>query len=245
MRVVIDSNCLQSEELDDFLRMSSNNKAVLIDYAFIEAYKDETLVSIPRSMAVLRKYPNQVIVLHGTGKISRLSPSAKSIADRMIWKKYTKYFVSYCDALTALEKGDSLVIAQALTLGTKAQQIIDEMLNDSVEVTQLFAQFAKFFDNSQLKTIRKRLLVDDNFAALLMEILGATAFAWTEGHPHKVQHLKSNQLPNHLSTVRQFVLFCICLIGYGVASRWASKLPNLETTKSISCLQCMEHTSMV
>lgn len=45
MRVVVDSNGLQGDELRTFLAMAPANKAVITDYTAMEAYKDNTLVS--------------------------------------------------------------------------------------------------------------------------------------------------------------------------------------------------------
>lgn len=55
LRVVIDSNRLQSDDLRAFLQVSPNNFAVLTDYAWIEAYKGNSLVSIQKSMGVVRR----------------------------------------------------------------------------------------------------------------------------------------------------------------------------------------------
>src|SRR5208283_5895624 len=61
-RMVVDSNALQSPVLRDYLSKSIDNRAVLTDYASMEAYKGNTLVSIFRSMALLADFPRQVIV---------------------------------------------------------------------------------------------------------------------------------------------------------------------------------------
>ncbi len=68
MRLIIDSNQLQSEALRAYLAKSKSNFAVLTDYASMEAYKGDTLVSIYKSMATLCDFPTQVIVLKGTRK---------------------------------------------------------------------------------------------------------------------------------------------------------------------------------
>ena len=57
MRVVIDSNRMQSDELRMFLSMSLDNRAVLTDYTAMEAYKGNTLVSLQASWVVLREFP--------------------------------------------------------------------------------------------------------------------------------------------------------------------------------------------
>lgn len=63
MLVVVDSNKLQSEELEVFLKNSPSNKAVLTDYVAIEAYKGNTLVGIYKALEVIARFPKQVVIL--------------------------------------------------------------------------------------------------------------------------------------------------------------------------------------
>ena len=65
MRMVVDSNYLQCPELRQYLERSSENIAVLTDYASMEAYKGDTLTSIYKSMAILSEFPHQTEILRG------------------------------------------------------------------------------------------------------------------------------------------------------------------------------------
>ncbi|WP_223806917.1 hypothetical protein, partial [Novosphingobium sp. LASN5T] len=69
IRIVIDSNRMQSDELRAFLSMSPNNKAVLTDYAAMEAFQGNTLVSIQASWSVLRDFPKQILALEPERKV--------------------------------------------------------------------------------------------------------------------------------------------------------------------------------
>jgi hypothetical protein len=57
MRLVIDSNRLQSEELRMHLAQSSQRLAILTDFAAMEVYKGNTLSSIYKSMGVVAEFP--------------------------------------------------------------------------------------------------------------------------------------------------------------------------------------------
>jgi hypothetical protein len=83
-RKIIDSNALQASELRAYLAKSNNNYAVLNDYAAMEAYKGNTLISIFRSMETLTQFPKQVIVLKPTGQVCRLHGSTDGLQRRMI-----------------------------------------------------------------------------------------------------------------------------------------------------------------
>ena len=65
--MVIDSNRVQSEELERFLAAAPSHRAVVTDWLMMEAYKGDTLNSIYKSLDVLAKFPRQVIVLQNTG----------------------------------------------------------------------------------------------------------------------------------------------------------------------------------
>ncbi|RDJ01383.1 hypothetical protein B5K06_33615 [Rhizobium grahamii] len=77
-RKVVDSNAMQSEALRSFLSSSTNNCAVLNDYAAMEAYKGDTLISIFRSMEIVCEFPRQIIVLKTTGASAHL-PDARKV----------------------------------------------------------------------------------------------------------------------------------------------------------------------
>ena len=57
MKLVIDSNQLQTPEFLEFLARSPKNLAVLPDFAAMEAYKGDSLKTIFKSMAVLADFP--------------------------------------------------------------------------------------------------------------------------------------------------------------------------------------------
>jgi hypothetical protein len=91
-RMVVDSNALQSPQLQDYLSKSTNNFAVLTDYAAMEAYKGNTLASIFRSMALLADFPRQVIVLKTTGVVCGLRGRRPGLSKRS--QKNALWFLS-------------------------------------------------------------------------------------------------------------------------------------------------------
>ena len=62
-RQVIDSNFLQSPELDDYLAASVSNKIVLMDLQSMEMHKQSALTVARHSTAITSRYPAQVLVL--------------------------------------------------------------------------------------------------------------------------------------------------------------------------------------
>jgi histidinol-phosphate/aromatic aminotransferase/cobyric acid decarboxylase-like protein len=71
--MVVDSNFMQREELRSYLAASTENYAVLTDYAAMEAYKDDILALIFHSMEIVADYPKQVIILKATSIVCGLT----------------------------------------------------------------------------------------------------------------------------------------------------------------------------
>src|SRR5712691_11179682 len=99
MRKIVDSNFLQSPKLPTYLSESRKNIAVIIDYAAMEAFKGNTLVSIFKSMEILSEFPKQVLVLKSAGSISTLKRRCCGMTGRMIDKDQTKGFKEWLRGL--------------------------------------------------------------------------------------------------------------------------------------------------
>lgn len=154
MRVVIDSNRLQSEELHLFLSMSAQNRAILTDYAWMEAYKGDTLQSIIKSMAVLRDFPHQVIILLGTKKVSALDARAPGIADRMIWPRSEGEFAKTVLGLTQAEAGDQSVISRILKHGRAAEAQMATALAEAQGILSTFTDLKRIFSPAEIRACR-------------------------------------------------------------------------------------------
>ncbi len=114
VRMVVDSNYLQKEKLRSYLAKSTENYAVLTDYAAMEAYKGDTLVSIYHSMEVVADYPKQVIVLKGTQLACGLTGRAAASQEPLIDETQTREFPQYCHYLLAAKRGDLSLQQQLL-----------------------------------------------------------------------------------------------------------------------------------
>lgn len=66
MRVIIDTNRLQSEELWAFLAMSPDNRAVLPDYVLMEIMKPGRPEGVQGAFSILGQFPSQILALKGT-----------------------------------------------------------------------------------------------------------------------------------------------------------------------------------
>jgi hypothetical protein len=128
---VVDSNCLRDESLRAFLAASQSNRAVLTDYAAMEAHKGETLTTIFRSMEILSSFPEQVVVLKGTDAVCGLNPRHAGLRRRLIDEEQTAGFVTYCRHLESARKGHARLQEQLLRLGKEANEHMDKLLTQA------------------------------------------------------------------------------------------------------------------
>jgi hypothetical protein len=106
MRKIVDSNYLQSPKLREYLSQTRKNRAVVIDYAAMEALKGDTLASIFKSMEILAEFPHQVDVLKSTRSVSHLKGRRCGMTRRMIDKDQTTGFAGWLQGLARAKTGD-------------------------------------------------------------------------------------------------------------------------------------------
>jgi hypothetical protein len=77
MKMVIDANYLQDPSLEEYFRADRNNKVVFTDYACMEAYKGDAIRNIYKSLQIVSRYPDQVIVLKPTSPTVRVGDESQ------------------------------------------------------------------------------------------------------------------------------------------------------------------------
>jgi hypothetical protein len=155
MRKIVDSNFLQNGQLRDYLSASPENLAVLTDYAAMEAYKGDTLVSIYRSMAILAEYPAQVIVLHGTQHACSLTGDGHDYWRRMIDNDQSEGFADYCVLLKRAQRGDTHLQRKLLEHGREANVQMDRILDDAGRMSAALDAIAATYTSTELRQLRR------------------------------------------------------------------------------------------
>lgn len=196
-RKVVDSNALQSEQLRLYLSESPNNYAVLNDYASMEAYKGNTLVSIFRSMCIVCQFPRQIIVLKTTGRICALTGRPKGLQRRMVDEAQTRDFPTFCRRLKTAQNGDAFLQQQLLERGRVADGQMDRVLADAPILSDAIKELRQFFRPEELRIIR----LNESFSDALIEksmrfIIGLTALTMRR-HPSPPPRIRDpNELQN-------------------------------------------------
>ncbi|MEH2565955.1 hypothetical protein [Bradyrhizobium sp. AZCC 2289] len=215
MRKIVDSNFLQDERLRDYLEASSDNFAVLTDYAAMEAYKGNTLLSIQRSMAILAAYPAQVIVLHGTQHACSLDGRGSDYWRRMIDDEQTKGFAEYCSLLPRAQNGDPKITRQLLERGREATAHMDRMLADTVTITEALDGIAATYTSGDLRRLRSGAPYTDAFIEKTLRHVMMLAAMLLGDHPTVSTFPDGKEAPDRF-------IFRIALCMILLALRWIS-----------------------
>ena len=184
LRVVIDSNRLQSDDLRGFLQVSHDNVAVLTDYAWIEAYKGNSVVSIQKSMTVAKDFPEQVIVLKSTRAICGIDPRAPGMARSMARKGR-----DFRDTVVGLEQaaaGHPEALQQIVDHGKVADRQMAKLLADAADLPVVFqAMLRTFFTQEEIAHIRSDRPYTLALIQKIFEVTDALADVFYKRHPDK------------------------------------------------------------
>ena len=112
MRVVIDTNCLESEELDLLLSSSKNHAAVIPGHTIAEIFRPRDNEAIFASLKIICTYSRQVIVLKENRLANRVDPKAPAISNHFIDKDTTRQFPKFCEVIEAAQQGDPAYLRQ-------------------------------------------------------------------------------------------------------------------------------------
>jgi hypothetical protein len=212
MKLVIDSNRLQSDELQNYLLRSTGNVAVLCDFAAMEAYKGDTLISIYKSMQVVSAFPRQILILKGSRLVSGLRGRRSGLQRRLIDEQQTEDFHIFATAMVNGKGASTRIDQQLIEHGVAAKTHLNQMLNDASDMRPVFDVLTKLYAKEELALIRAGAeytqAMVDKLVSTLLEI-SALIFSNTG----LVRHRPSpEELPNTF-------LFRVALCCYLMAIR--------------------------
>lgn len=154
MKRVIDSNALQTNELREYLAKSTQNFAVLTDFAGMEAYKGDPLKTVFKSMAVVSEFPKQIIILKGSAKVCGLSGRRKGLQRRLIDEKQTAGFSEHIRALRLAEAGNIRLQQQIRDLGELANAHFKKMRDEAESARGAIEDLGRQFTKEERALLR-------------------------------------------------------------------------------------------
>lgn len=213
MRKVVDSNYLQEPELVEFLESSKNNLAVLTDYAAMEAYKGNSLESITKSMAILSRFPEQVIVLRCTKTICGLKGQKKGLIGRLIDDKQTKEFGSFAKAILETSTGSKQYYSDILSYGAEATKHIDKIQSEVVNIADGVQSLGKCFTSEEKEILRKKGQMSDELKRKICDHIIALSSEFFSQFPN-------HRRPQKFDEVFNTYIFRYSTAAYLLATRW-------------------------
>jgi hypothetical protein len=205
MRMVVDSNYLQKEKLRSYLAASTDNYAVLTEYAAMEAYKGDTLASIYHSMGIVADYPKQIIVLRGTQLVCGLTGCDAALQEPLIDEIQTREFPEYCHHLLAAKRGNLSLQQQLLQHGREATTHMERLLQDMSTISSAFDLMAKTYSPAELKVLRRRDRYTLQTREKLIQDVCALAALLFKNHPSVTKQPK-------VPEIRDMFLFRYALV---------------------------------
>jgi hypothetical protein len=211
MRIVIDSNRLQSEELRAFLSLAPENHAVITDYAAMEAFQGDTLRSIQASWEVLKDFPNQIVVLKGTRAAALVDPRAAGIGNRLIDKSQTRGVKDFARVLEHAGAGNRAAQRQLLQRGKWADDHMAKMLAGAENMELSISEFAGVFTEAEIKRMRRRETWKQETAEKFFRLVVHLTQRSFEAHPDKPPWPHHKHLTNHF-LYRHALAYCVYMM---------------------------------
>lgn len=199
----------------EYLATSKTNFAVLTDYAAMEAYKGDTLVTIYESMAILSEYPEQVIILKTTGVVCGLNGRGSGLQRRLIDESQTNEFSVYCQRLAAARAGNTGFQRQLLENGKAATKQLERMEADVHDLPDVFDDIAKSHTDEELGILRLGEPYTTPMIKRLMENVLRIAVQLFDNHPNVRVWPDRKVVPN-------LFIFRASLCAYLLALDWIS-----------------------
>lgn len=228
MDLVIDTNCLNSAELRNFLCASPTNRAVLTHETAVESFRGAVPTGIIDSWATLRDFPNQILMLKAPRLIATLDCARPGMAKMMVDKSQTAGAKTFPRILDEALAGNPNRIAQLQQRHDWSREHTDRMIAETVPAHSQIEEIESAFSKDEISRIRKQLPLKASTVAAIFEIVdGMAANAIYDG-PIKVTPPRHVHRVNHFLWRRALVhtIYLLQLIERGAVQRADNKVRN-------------------
>ncbi|NMY09170.1 hypothetical protein HBO38_12070 [Pseudomonas veronii] len=210
MQMVVDSNQLQNPQLRAFLEASTANRAILTDYAAMEALQGNAVKSMVNAMSIVGDYPDQIIVLKTTQSICQLSGEADGLQRRLIDTSQTSGFAEYIRKLKVAESGYQPMVDELLKMARDATEQLNRMLLDAAEVAPIFGDLSAGFNKEERRIIRDNAPLTMTMVDTLIKSVIDVSCEIFRTHPNAPHKVTYEQLPNTFIFRNSL---CCCLLA--------------------------------
>lgn len=213
-KLVVDKNALESEQLQDFLNEHDENRAILTDIAGMEIYAGNALTNVNRSMAVLARYPRQVLVLKSATIIIGMGYIDDEMRFDLIDWRQTRGFPDFCHAIQNAGRdpkcGRPVVAEHAESTARHIAMMDAEM----PEMAKAFEDVRLSLGEDALRAIREaRLMSPEDSQHAMHMFLQLASFAFANVPPKR--------RPRTIGEARGYWLFRSTIAIFVLMLEWA------------------------
>ena len=214
MKKVIDTNCLQSQDLSAYLSESSQNIAVITEYTAIETYKSKNYRITCKSFEILSKFPQQVAVLKNTIDICGMNLLGSNLNEEIINKRETRLFQKFCTSLFHLKNKPPEYKYAFEHLEIAAKNQVSKIEKGAPKFREGFNKMAKLYTSNEIKDIRQWNYSYEVFSKIMKHVMLLAKINF-EDHP-------SIQRIPELYLWQYSFIFRYSLCGYVLFLNWIS-----------------------
>nr|WP_225780476.1 hypothetical protein [Pseudomonas sp. Marseille-Q3773] len=153
LKLVVDTNQIDSPALHSFLSASKQNVVVVTDYCAMELYKPGVLEGLVSKLDVLKRHPGQIMILKGTLQVCGLRGRAAGLQRRLIDQDQTAGFQQYLADLELAAKGDRFLFEAFRKHCMAANEQIDRILPDANEILRILPDLFASYSTSDLAAL--------------------------------------------------------------------------------------------
>lgn len=215
-KIVVDSNCLQSDRLENYLRKNISNKVVLITAATVEAYKNNYEKGLPKSFEILGNYANQVLVAKNHQSVVSIHGRFAGMQRRLIDKTGTENFSKFIEGVRQLASVRKLGLAAQIR-SEKSKEVsiyIDRIKNDVDKLKEAISIRADRYSREDISAYRRGDPPTSLFADQISEELDKTVAAI--GNELKLKH----NLPSAKGEIANQFVFRLALASHLLSIDW-------------------------
>lgn len=195
MKKVVDANYLSDPDLEQYLLSDTQNKVVFTDYACMEAYKGNPLINLSKSLQIVSKFPNQVVILKGTRDVVKLTllPNGIEFIEDV---DQTRYFSTFCQDIKSAIDGNSKLQAKILENGKIASDHFKQMQDDSRFIISAIYEIIKSLKSEHFESIRKKEPYSSELIDNIITNILIMAMYFFRHHPDVEKIPNDSEIPN-------------------------------------------------
>lgn len=206
--MVVDSNYLQSGKLIDYLS-KPENQVILPDQVSYEAFGSD----IYKSLRILSRYPNQVLILKRTNTVTKQSFRGSGLQKRMIDYTDTKRFKRISKQILNPSLRTKEFLTSINIQQTEVREDLERIKNEASKMGQQISDYFSPMTKQEAKHLRASLPYNSEVQSLLFTRIEKMTLQVLSGHSNITRQKNCKEFYNSY-------LFRSCVCFYFLAQEW-------------------------